>query len=264
MAQEKMKRKLKFRWNLSQVLFSKSISCCTEAFFLLNLYKHWVERMPRPSLCTSKTTEVSDFFTPGQRKFSQVPSCSFKLGAGFIYLLGWLYCCTSKRSKQSPLHHFQYSLFAWFIFTAPIKCVWSEISNKALWNSWLYPEENNPVIFFLVFAFIYAIITSVSEPHDLFLFLEKDDLVMSNHINLTRVWAQSSPVQNNVIFNSFFHKNKTPDCACRIPYSPGISNLNNFGLWLLITCFSACSGTLSYANKSHHFYFELHGATTFV
>lgn len=94
------------------------------------------------------------------------------------------------------------------------------------------PQKNNPRICFIRFAFIYIVIRSVSETHDLFLFPGNNDLVMSNHIKLTRVQAQSSPVENNTIFirNSFIetHDSKHNEHnVCRIPFSFCISKINN-------------------------------------
>lgn len=91
------------------------------------------------------------------------------------------------------------------------------------------PWRNNPGIFLILFAFIYVVMRSVSEPHDLFLFPGNNDLVMSNHIKLTRVQAQSSPVEKNVIFNrvSFIKTHDSAEIVCRIPFSPRISKINN-------------------------------------
>lgn len=56
-----------------------------------------------------------------------------------------------------------------------------------------------------------------------------NDLVMSNHIQLTGVQAQSSSVEYDIIFNivSFTDTHDSICDVCRIPFFPCVSKINN-------------------------------------
>lgn len=65
---------------------------------------------------------------------------------------------------------------------------------------------------------------------DCLYFLETiNDLVTSNHIQLTGVQAQSSPVEYDIFFNivSFIDTHDSICDVCRTPFSPCISKTNN-------------------------------------